>query len=119
VQLCCTHLLRDLQGVIHDVPDEEHAAWEARQTIEQAHTAADSMVDERERNRIEDEFLTAARRGISVNPHGGQKKSEACQVAERLADTAHQALRFTWGFALRLTWANNTSEQAYGTSKPR
>ncbi|MGY3205176.1 IS66 family transposase [Streptomyces sp. TE5632] len=121
VQLCCAHLLRDLQGVIDNAPDEEHAAWaqaaqqvlrEAGQSVEQAHAAGEGMVPERERARIEGEFLTAARCGISVNPHCGGKKSKARQLAERLIDKAPQVLRFTWDFTPGLTWTNNASEQA-------
>ncbi|MET7765717.1 IS66 family transposase [Streptomyces sp. NPDC005393] len=121
VQLCCAHLLRDLQGVIDNAPDEEHAAWaqaaqqvlrEAGQSVEQAHAAGEGMVPEHERARIEGEFLTAARCGISVNPHHGGKKSKARQLAERLIDKTPQVLRFTWDFTPGLTWTNNASEQA-------
>jgi transposase len=122
VQLCCAHLLRDLQGVIDNAPDDEHAAWaqaaqrilrEAGQAVEQAHAAGHTTMDESERVRTEGEFLTAARCGISVNPHSGAKKSQAArQLAKRLASKAHQVLRFTWDLSPGLSWTNNASEQA-------
>jgi transposase len=121
VQLCCAHLLRDLQGVIDNAPDEEHAAWaqaaqqvlrEAGKAVEQAQTAGHTTANETERARIEKEFMAAARCGISVNPHCGGKKSKARQLAERLAGKAHQVLRFTGDFTPGLTWTNNASEQA-------
>lgn len=121
VQLCCAHLLRDLQGVIDNAPDQEHAAWasaaqrilrEADKAVGQAHAAGDTTLPEGERSRFEEEFLTAARCGISVNPHNGGKKSKARQLAARLIDKAHQVLRFTRDFTPGLTWTNNASEQA-------
>ncbi|MET7458698.1 IS66 family transposase, partial [Streptomyces sp. NPDC005574] len=121
VQLCCAHLLRDLQGVIDNAPDDEHAAWaqaaqrilrEAGQAVEQAHAAGHTTLDESERARTEGEFLTAVRCGISVNPPGGAKKSQARQLAKRLISKAHQVLRFTWDFSPGLSWTNNASEQA-------
>jgi transposase len=86
VQLCCAHLLRDLQGVIDSAPDEEHAAWaraaqrilrEAGKTVGQAHAAGHTTLYESEHARIEKEFLNAARCGISVNPHSSGKKPKA------------------------------------------
>jgi hypothetical protein len=121
VQLCCAHLLRDLQGVIDNAPDEERAAWaraaqrilrEAGQSVGQAHDAGHTTLHESEHARIKKEFLNAARCGISVNPHSGGKKSKARQLAERLVDRAQQVLRFTWDFTPGLTWTNNASEQA-------
>jgi transposase len=121
VQLCCAHLLRDLQGVIDNAPDEEHAAWaraaqrilrEAGQAVGQAHAAGHTTRHENGHARIKKEFLNAARCGISVNPHSGGKKSKARQLAERLIDRAPQVLRFTWDFTPGLTWTNNASEQA-------
>ena len=121
VQLCCAHLLRDLQGVIDNAPDQEHTAWaratqrilrEAGQAVGQAHAAGHTTLHESEHARIKKEFLNAARCGISVNPHSGGKKSKARQLAERLVDRAQQVLRFTWDFTPGLTWTNNASEQA-------
>lgn len=121
VQLCCAHLLRDLQGVIDHAPDEDRAAWasaaqrilrEAGKAVEQAHAAGETTLPQGERARIEEEFTTAARCGISVNPRMDGKKSKARQLAERLVDKVHQVLRFTWDFTPGLTWTNNTSEQA-------
>lgn len=121
VQLCCAHLLRDLQGVIDNASDQEHAAWarvaqrilrEAGQAVEQAHATGHTTLHESEHARIKKEFLNAARCGISVNPHSGQKKPKARQLAERLLGKAHQVLRFTRDFTPGLTWTNNASEQA-------
>lgn len=121
VQLCCAHLLRDLQGVIDNAPDQERAVWakaaqrilrEAGQAVGQAHAAGDTTLHESEHARIEKEFLNAARCGISVNPHSGGKKPKARQLAERLLGKAHQVLRFTRDFTPGLTWTNNASEQA-------
>ena len=121
VQLCCAHLLRDLQGVIDNAPDQERAAWaraaqrilrEAGQAVGQAHAAGHTTLHESEHARIEKEFLNAARCGISINPYSGGKKPKARQLAERLVDKAHQILRFTRDFTPGLTWTNNASEQA-------
>lgn len=121
VQLCCAHLLRDLQGVIDNAPDDEHAAWaqaaqrilrEAGKSVEQAHATGHTTLSDGQRARIESEFLTSARCGISVNPHSGGKKPKARQLAERLTAKAHHVLRFTWDFSPGLTWTNNASEQA-------
>ncbi|WP_194238430.1 IS66 family transposase [Streptomyces spongiae] len=117
VQLCCAHLLRDLQGVIDNAPDPERAAWaRAAQRIlreaGQAHAAGHATLPKDEHARIEKEFLNAARCGISVNPHSGGKKPKARQLAERLLDKAPQVLRFTQDFTPGLTWTNNASEQA-------
>ncbi|MEU7707307.1 IS66 family transposase [Streptomyces nodosus] len=121
VQLCCAHLLRDLQGVIDNAPDEEHAAWvtaaqrilrEAGQAAGQAHAAGHTTFHASEHARVEKEFRTAARCGISVDPHTGGKKPKARQLAERLIDRAQQVLRFTWDFTPGLTWTNNAFEQA-------
>lgn len=121
VQLCCAHLLRDLQGIIDNEPDQVRAAWaraaqrilrEAGRAVEEAHTAGATTLGESERARIDREFLQAARCGISVNPHNGQKKSKARQLAERLIGKSDQVLRFTRDFTQGLTWTNNASEQA-------
>ncbi|MGW1053033.1 hypothetical protein [Streptomyces sp. NPDC002521] len=80
------HLLRDLQGVIDNAPDDDRAAWasaaqrilrEAGKAVEQAHAAGETTLPEGERARFEEEFTTAARYGISVNPRSDQKKSKA------------------------------------------
>ncbi|MEV6029409.1 transposase [Streptomyces sp. NPDC052036] len=121
VQLCCAYLLRDLQGVIDNAPDQERAAWaraaqrilcETGKRVEQAHAAGHTTLHESEHARIEKEFLNVARCGISVNPHSGGKKPTARQLAERLVDRSHPVLRITRDFTPGLTWTNNASEQA-------
>lgn len=80
------HLLRDPQGVPDDAPDEEHAAWaravqrilrEAGQAAGQAHAAGHTTPHESERARINREFATAARCGISINPHNNNASEQA------------------------------------------
>lgn len=121
VQLCCAHLLRAPQGVIDNAPDEDHAAWasavqrilrEAGKTAGQAHAAGETTLPEGEHERLEDEFKTAAKCGISVSPHSGGKKSKPRRLAERLLEKAHQVLHFTRDFTPGLTRTNNASEQA-------
>ncbi|MBT2453424.1 IS66 family transposase [Streptomyces sp. ISL-86] len=122
VQLCCAHILRDLQGVIDNAPDAERAAWaqaaqrvlrEAGRAVEQARADGDTSLPPGEQERIAAEFGQTVRCGISINPHPpGTKKSKARQLAERLRDKSHQVLCFTWDFTPGLTWTNNASEQA-------
>lgn len=122
VQLCCAHLIRDLQGVIDNAAGPDTSAWaeqaqcvlrEAHQAVQTAVRAGRDTLDPKVLASLEQAFRHAVNCGISVNPVPlGAKKPKARVLAERLKAKTDQVLLFTRRFADGVVWTNNAAEQA-------
>jgi len=119
VQLCCAHLLRDLQGVIDIDPVTQAWAGQVQQalrdaaTLVEAATQTGTPVDTAKLAELRWRYDQGVLVGISVNLsrrwHNG-KNHPGLVLARRLQKKAAQVWLFTTD--PRVPWTNNTSEQA-------
>ena len=100
VQLCCAHLLRDLQAVWEADPAGQVWAAQMRQTLTKARRAVDAAVDAGASNlppgtlaALRGLYANAAEQGVAANATGVKGASkEAYKLAKRMAKRIDQAL---------------------------
>jgi transposase len=127
VQLCCAHLLRDLQGVIDLDPGTQQWAEavagvlrEAATAAEQARTAGQGAVHPDRRAEQRGRYDQAVLAGISANLSRrwvDGKNHPGLVLARRLQAKADQVWTFTAD--TRVPWTNNAAESALRMVKLR
>src|SRR5664280_3564135 len=103
VQLCCAHLLRDLQAVWEADPAGQVWAAQMRQTLTKARRAVDAAVDAGASNlppgtlaALRGLYANTAEQGVSANAPGVKGRSkEAYKLAKRMAKRIDQVLYFS------------------------
>ena len=123
VQLCCAHLMRDLQAVWEADPQGQAWAAQMRQTLTKARRAVDDAVDAGASNlppatlgQLRGLYANTAEQGVAANAPGVKGASkEAYKLAKRMAKRIDQVLYFSVDFDV--DWTNNSCEQAIRMAK--
>jgi len=123
VQLCCAHLMRDLQAVWEADPQGQAWAAQMRQTLTKARRAVDAAVDAgavslppATLGQLRGLYANTAEQGVAANAPGVKGASkEAYKLAKRMAKRIDQVLYFTADFDV--DWTNNSCEQAIRMAK--
>jgi hypothetical protein len=123
VQLCCAHLLRELNAVWESDPQHQGWAEQMRQTLRKARRAVDEAITNGATSLsaatitgLRDLYLNTAQQGLTANAPGTTGRShDAYKLAKRMHDRIDQVLYFT--VDLQVEWTNNPSEQAIRTAK--
>src|SRR5450759_3839390 len=123
VQLCCAHLMRDLQAVWEADPQGQAWAAQMRQTLTKARQAVDAAIDAGAVSlppgtlaALRDLYANTAEQGVAANAPGVKGRSkEAYKLANRMARRIDQVLYFSIDFDV--DWTNNSCEQAIRMAK--
>src|SRR5450759_138666 len=123
VQLCCAHLLRDLQAVWEADPQGQAWAAQMRQTLTKARQAVDAAIDAGAVSlppgtlaALRDLYANTAEQGVAANAPGVKGRSkEAYKLANRMARRIDQVLYFS--SHLYVDWTNNSCEQTIRMAK--
>jgi hypothetical protein len=123
VQLCCAHLMRDLQAVWEADPQGQAWAAQMRQTLRKARAAVDAAIDAGTASlspatlgQLRGLYANTAEQGVAANAPGVKGRSkEARKLARRMAERIDQVLYFTVDFDV--DWTNNSCEQAIRMAK--
>ena len=114
VQLCCAHLMRDLQAVWEADPQGQAWAAQMRQTLTKARRAVDAAVGLPPGTlaALRDLYANTAEHDVAANAPGVKGRSkEAYKLAKRI----DQALYFSIDFDV--DWTNNSCEQTIRMAK--
>src|SRR5664280_1176969 len=123
VQLCCAHLMRDLQAVWEADPQGQAWAAQMRQTAcrpagrpTPPSTPGRPTCRPATLSQLRGLYANTAGQGVAANAPGVKGASkESYKLANRMANRIDQALYFTVAFDV--DWTNNSCEQAIRMAK--